>query len=138
MLAGLAAQDPYAEVLTGEALTDEPYGIGVNADDVDLVRFINGVLERMRADGSWQASYEKWLKPSLKAAATQPTPVYGDEPDDAPLPSRPARSAPRPSPPRSRPTWARSTTGCARAASSSTSSTPPRSRPSAATRSPPT
>jgi polar amino acid transport system substrate-binding protein len=77
VLAGLAAQDPYAEVLTGEALTDEPYGIGVNAEDVDLVRFINSVLERMREDGSWQASYKKWLQPSLKAPATQPTPVYG-------------------------------------------------------------
>ena len=32
VLAGLAAQDPYAEVLTGEALTEEPYGIGVNAE----------------------------------------------------------------------------------------------------------
>jgi polar amino acid transport system substrate-binding protein len=77
VLAGLAAQDPYAQVLTGEALTDEPYGIGVNADDVDLVRFINGVLERMSRDGSWQASYAKWLQPSLQAPATQPTPVYG-------------------------------------------------------------
>ncbi len=77
VLAGLAAQDPYAVVVTGEALTDEPYGIGVNADDVDLVRFINGVLERMRADGSWQASYAKWFQPSLKVDATQPTPVYG-------------------------------------------------------------
>jgi polar amino acid transport system substrate-binding protein len=77
VLAGLAAQDPYAEVLTGEALTDEPYGIGVNAENVDLVRFINGVLEQMSADGSWQASYKKWLQPSLKAPATQPTPVYG-------------------------------------------------------------
>ncbi|GAA4691271.1 glutamate ABC transporter substrate-binding protein [Nocardioides conyzicola] len=77
VLAGLAAQDPYAEVLTGEALTDEPYGIGVNSDHVDLVRFINAVLERMRADGSWQASYTKWFKPSLKVDATQPTPVYG-------------------------------------------------------------
>ncbi|GAA1766271.1 glutamate ABC transporter substrate-binding protein [Nocardioides hankookensis] len=77
VLAGLAAQDPYAEVLTGEALTDEPYGIGVNADNVQLVRFINGVLEDMNADGSWQASYKKWLQPSLKAPATQPSPVYG-------------------------------------------------------------
>ncbi|GAA4726748.1 glutamate ABC transporter substrate-binding protein [Nocardioides endophyticus] len=77
VLAGLAAQDPYAEVVTGEALTDEPYGIGVNRDQVDLVRFINGVLERMRADGSWQASYARWFKPSLKVDATQPTPVYG-------------------------------------------------------------
>ena len=77
VLAGLAAQDPYAVVLTGEALTDEPYGIGVNADDVDLVRFINSVLERMRTDGSWQASYDKWLRPSLKVDANQPPPVYG-------------------------------------------------------------
>lgn len=77
VLAGLAAQDPYAVVVTGETLTDEPYGIGVNADDVDLVRFVNGVLERMRTDGSWQASYAKWFQPSLKVDATQPTPVYG-------------------------------------------------------------
>ena len=77
MLAGLVAQDPYAEVLAGEALTDEPYGIGVNADDVDLVRFVNAVLERAHDDGSWQASYKKWLQPSLGVPATQPTPLYG-------------------------------------------------------------
>ena len=77
VLAGLAAQDPYAQVLTKESLTDEPYGIGVNADRVDLVQFINGVFERMRADGSWQASYDRWLKPSLKVDGIQPTPVYG-------------------------------------------------------------
>jgi polar amino acid transport system substrate-binding protein len=77
VLAGLVAQDPYAEVVVGKALTDEPYGIGVNADQVDLVRFINAVLERMHADGSWQASYDHWLRPSLKTNATQPTPVYG-------------------------------------------------------------
>ena len=77
VLAGLVAQDPYAEVLAGEALTDEPYGIGVNADDVDLVRFVNAVLERAHDDGSWQASYKKWLQPSLGVPATQPTPLYG-------------------------------------------------------------
>lgn len=77
VLAGLVAQDPYAEVLAGKALTDEPYGIGMNADDVDLVRFVNAVLERMREDGSWQKSYDRWLEPSLDAPATQPTPVYG-------------------------------------------------------------
>jgi polar amino acid transport system substrate-binding protein len=80
VLAGLAAQDPYALVLTRQRLTEEPYGIGVNAERVDLVRFINGVLEDMRADGSWQKSYDTWLKPSLEAAATQPTPLYGRRP----------------------------------------------------------
>ncbi len=80
VLAGLAAQDPYAVVLTKERLTEEPYGIGVNADRVDLVRFINTVFERMRADGSWKASYDRWLKPSLQVEANQPTPLYGRRP----------------------------------------------------------
>lgn len=80
VLAGLAAQDPYAQVLTKERLTEEPYGIGVNAERDDLVRFINTVFERMRADGSWQASYDRWLEPSLQTAATQPTPLYGRRP----------------------------------------------------------
>ena len=51
VLAGLAAQDPYAVVVTGEALTDEPYGIGVNADNVDLVRFINASSSGCRRTG---------------------------------------------------------------------------------------
>ncbi len=34
VLAGLAAQDPYAEVPEQKKLTDEPYGIGANQDDV--------------------------------------------------------------------------------------------------------
>jgi polar amino acid transport system substrate-binding protein len=80
VLAGLATQDPYAVVPEQEAFSAEPYGIGVNADNVDLVKFINGVLERMRADGSWKASYEKWLAPTLGGGATQPQPVYGRTP----------------------------------------------------------
>ncbi|MCY7394733.1 MAG: glutamate ABC transporter substrate-binding protein [Nocardioides sp.] len=79
VLAGLAAQDPYAVVLEGEPLTAEPYGIGVNAENVDLVRFINAVLERMRADGSWQVSYQRWLQPTLGQGTGQPVPLYGRE-----------------------------------------------------------
>lgn len=80
VLAGLAAQDPYAEVLNTKRLTEEPYGIGVNAERQDLVRFINSVLEGMRADGSWRTSYDRWLGPSLKVEGTQPDPVYGRRP----------------------------------------------------------
>ncbi len=80
VLAGLASQDPYAVVLDEAAFTEEPYGIGVPADDVDLVRFVNGVLERMRADGSWEASYEKWLQPTLGKSSGQPQPQYGRTP----------------------------------------------------------
>jgi len=76
VLAGLAAQDPYAEVV-GEAFTEEPYGLAMNRDAVDLVGFVNGVLATTIADGSWATSYERWLEPSLGPAPTPPTPVYG-------------------------------------------------------------
>jgi len=78
VLAGLVAQDKlYAAVPKQDAFTKEPYGIATNADDEDLVSFINAVLEDMRADGSWQASYDKWLKPYLLIEAVQPQPAYG-------------------------------------------------------------
>lgn len=76
VLAGLAAQDPYAVVLAGAPFTAEPYGIGVPSDHVDMARFINAMLEQMRADGRWQASYDRWLRPTL-GEGHQPQPVYG-------------------------------------------------------------
>ncbi|WP_425309136.1 glutamate ABC transporter substrate-binding protein [Ammonicoccus fulvus] len=76
VLAGLAAQDPYAVVLAGDPFTQEPYGIGVPADQPDMARFINALLEQMRADGRWQASYDRWLRPTL-GDGRQPEPVYG-------------------------------------------------------------
>lgn len=76
VLAGLAAQDPYAKVPDQAKLTDEPYGIGVNKDNVALIRFVNSVLEQRRSNGEWQKSYDKWLKPYL-GNATAPAPTYG-------------------------------------------------------------
>ena len=80
VLAGLASQDPYAVVVDEAAFTEEPYGIGVPPDQVDMVRFVNGVLERMRADGSWEASYARWLEPFLGKSSGQPQPEYGRTP----------------------------------------------------------
>ena len=80
VLAGLASQDPYAVVLDEAAFTEEPYGIGVPPDQVDMVRFVNAVLEKMRADGSWDASYAKWLQPTLGKSSGQPQPQYGRTP----------------------------------------------------------
>ncbi|NQX11717.1 glutamate ABC transporter substrate-binding protein [Microbacteriaceae bacterium VKM Ac-2855] len=74
ILAGFAAQDPYAKVI-GEQLTSEPYGLGMNLEQDDLVRFVNGVLDSMRADGRWQSIYQKWL--GELGAATPPAAVYG-------------------------------------------------------------
>ena len=60
ILAGLVAQDPYLHIV-GPSLNEEPYGIGVNLDNTGLVRFVNGTLERIRADGTWNTLYRKWL-----------------------------------------------------------------------------
>lgn len=76
VLAGLAAQDPYAQVV-GTAFTSEPYGIGVSAEAVDLVRFVNAVLDRAKADGTWAASYDRWLAEALGPAPAPPASVYG-------------------------------------------------------------
>ncbi|WP_069388044.1 glutamate ABC transporter substrate-binding protein [Cellulosimicrobium cellulans] len=78
ILAGFAAQDPYAKVV-GEAISDEPYGIGVPAEDTDMVRFVNAVLERAKADGTWAASYDRWLG-VLGPAPAPPAAVYGRTP----------------------------------------------------------
>lgn len=76
VLAGLAAQDPYAQVV-GEAFTAEPYGLGMSSDAVDLVRFVNGVLAAAEADGRWARSYDRWLADALGAAPAPPVPDYG-------------------------------------------------------------
>lgn len=76
ILAGFAAQDPHAKVV-GTAISSEPYGVGVAAEDVDLARFVNAVLAERVADGRWQASYEQWLAPALGPAVVAPVPDYG-------------------------------------------------------------
>jgi polar amino acid transport system substrate-binding protein len=80
VLAGLAAQDPYAEVVDAPAFTAEPYGLGVNKAHVDFVRFINGVLEDMRSDGQWTRNYNTWLAEALGQAPSPPKAVYGRAP----------------------------------------------------------
>lgn len=76
VLAGLVAQDPYAKVV-GESFSEEPYGLAMAPDQVDLVRFVNAVLAQAEADGSWMASYDTWLAPALGPVDAPPTPVYG-------------------------------------------------------------
>jgi polar amino acid transport system substrate-binding protein len=77
VLAGLAAQDPYAVVPDQRAFTDEPYGLGFNEKDVDFVRFVNARLDQMRTDGEWTRIYNRWLRNSLGPAPNPPNAVYG-------------------------------------------------------------
>lgn len=77
VLAGLAAQDPYAYVPPDQKpLTVEPYGLGFPAKDVATARFANAVLDAMKKDGRWQAIYDRWLRPRLGAGSPPPS-VYG-------------------------------------------------------------
>jgi polar amino acid transport system substrate-binding protein len=61
VLSGLAAQDPNVEIV-GPSFGKEPYGVGIKKENDDLVRFVNGALDQMRADGTWQGLYETWLR----------------------------------------------------------------------------
>ncbi|MFC4376003.1 glutamate ABC transporter substrate-binding protein [Nocardia halotolerans] len=75
ILVGLAAQDPYTEVV-GESISVEPYGIGIPKGDDDLVRFVNATLDRIRTDGTWTQIHRRWL--SALGNDTPPAPKYRD------------------------------------------------------------
>ncbi|MEV6770524.1 glutamate ABC transporter substrate-binding protein [Nocardia sp. NPDC051030] len=77
VLAGLAVQDPMAEVV-GPNLSTEQYGIGMSKGSDDLVRQVNGTLERIRNDGTWNRLYRRWLAGELSDAAVPPLPRYQD------------------------------------------------------------
>jgi polar amino acid transport system substrate-binding protein len=76
LLAGMAAQDPQTEVV-GPRISEEPYGVAINKEAPDLVRFVNAVLERRAEDGRWRDSYQRWLT-QLGPPPSPPTPQYRD------------------------------------------------------------
>ena len=76
ILLGFAVQDPYTRNV-GPRFTDEPYGIAINKAHPEFVRFVNGVLERMRRDGTWKSIYTRWLA-GISTATSPPTPRYRD------------------------------------------------------------
>ncbi len=60
ILDGLATQDPWTKVV-GPRVTDEPYGLAISLQHPDFVRFVNAILEQLRTDGQWAASYAHWI-----------------------------------------------------------------------------
>jgi polar amino acid transport system substrate-binding protein len=80
VLAGLAAQDPYAVVPDQKAFTAEPYGLGIPAKNVDFVRFVNARLAQLRSNGDWTDIYDRWLEAPLGPAPDPPKAVYGRKP----------------------------------------------------------
>ncbi|MCV7428989.1 glutamate ABC transporter substrate-binding protein [Mycobacterium montefiorense] len=76
ILAGLVEEDPYLHIV-GPNMATQPYGIGTNLDNTGLVRFVNGTLDRIRRDGTWNTLYRKWLT-VLGPAPAPPVPRYVD------------------------------------------------------------
>jgi len=60
ILDGLAAQDPWTKIV-GPRFTSEPYGLAISQQHADFVRFVNAVLQQLRTDGQWAASYAHWV-----------------------------------------------------------------------------
>ena len=60
ILDGLAAQDPWTKIV-GPRFTSEPYGLAISKQHPDFVQFVNAVLQRLRANGQWAASYAHWV-----------------------------------------------------------------------------
>ncbi|MET4166564.1 polar amino acid transport system substrate-binding protein [Gordonia terrae] len=76
ILAGLAAQDPWLRVV-GPSLGEEFYGVGIPKGQDDMIRFVNGVLERIRVTGRWQEIRDRWLS-ILDSGYGAPQPYYRD------------------------------------------------------------
>jgi len=60
ILLGMAQQDPNTQ-LVGPRFTSEPYGLAIAKSSPELVRFVNGVLDRMRSDGRLAGIGRHWL-----------------------------------------------------------------------------
>ena len=81
ILAGLAAQDPQTEIV-GRPLVEQAYAVGLRPEQPDLVRFVDGLLERSRrtaasrraTSGGWAASSTRYRSPRPPATATDARP----------------------------------------------------------------
>lgn len=74
-LRGFQQQDPYAKII-GRQMSDEPRGLAFPRENVDVIRFVNALLERLRADGTLDTILRRRLAP-LKMAVSIEEPTYG-------------------------------------------------------------
>ncbi len=58
ILAGFAAQYPEEFAVMGVPFTEEPYGIGLKKGDIEFRDWINDLLEKSYADGSYKAAWD--------------------------------------------------------------------------------
>jgi ABC-type amino acid transport substrate-binding protein len=60
VLAGFATEDDSLGLVGGQ-YTREPYGVGIKKGKQDMVNFVNGVINKMLADGRWGKLYYEYL-----------------------------------------------------------------------------
>ncbi|WP_225845663.1 glutamate ABC transporter substrate-binding protein [Streptomyces sp. HPF1205] len=77
ILIGLHKQDPNTKLI-GPRFTDEPHGVAMQSQAIDFVRFVNGVLEQMRQDGSLARLGQDWLGQDYGPDFAPPAPEYRD------------------------------------------------------------
>jgi len=78
ILAGMAAQDPLTRIVGPPLTDDDPVGIMMAHQSPDLVRFVNGVLEKLMSDGTWVRLQREWLAAQI-GSAEPPIPQYRKE-----------------------------------------------------------
>ncbi len=74
-LYGMLPQDPNLRIVPGllpAERTVSHYGIAISHDRPELVRFVNTVLEELRADGTWARLHENLRKELPDIAAAEP------------------------------------------------------------------
>ena len=74
ILQGYAAQSPDQLRVVGVTFSEEPYGIGMNRDDVALRNKVNDLLQASESDGTWTRLYNETLGRS-GTPAPQPPPA---------------------------------------------------------------
>jgi polar amino acid transport system substrate-binding protein len=60
ILLGFKTQDPNTKII-GSSLADVPYGMVISKAHPDFVRFVNGIIAQLRADGTWRRLFDNWL-----------------------------------------------------------------------------
>jgi polar amino acid transport system substrate-binding protein len=75
ILAGFMAQDPTLKLLD-DSLGREPTALGLPLGHQDWVRYVNAVLEDVRASGRWDELYGRWLEELLGDNPGAPPPAY--------------------------------------------------------------
>jgi polar amino acid transport system substrate-binding protein len=71
ILLGFRAQDPYTKIV-GPRVADVPYGMAISKVHPEFVRFVNGVLARIRRDGTWRRIYAHRLGPLTHSPTPAP------------------------------------------------------------------